>query len=247
MVVKIQGKMCHRDVLNQIMPPGIPLRTAWMGACCCPARGPWAPPPYGGLPPRAIRAREFMPWASLVAFRSLRRSRPLSSSSLTEKALRPSSISPGVAGIIGKCGELPVMSSPRRPPMKLPITLRRFGLMGGTGGALTCDRRFGVDDAAPKRLPDREREPLRDRLPAACSGRFTVGTREVLETKVGSEMSFFLTTRFIESSSRLTAPSSPEVGAVGALRGEGMGPVGVEAPEVMYGDGRPFMGEMGDS
>jgi hypothetical protein len=75
----------------------------------------------------------------------------------------------------------------------------------------------------------------------------TVGTREVDETKVGSEISFFLTTRFIDSSSRVAFESNVAVGAVGARRGDGIGPVGVEAPELLKkGEGRPPTGEMGE-
>lgn len=221
------------------MPPGIELL--------------WTPPGMavgamlrGGL--RVIRERMFMPLASLMVFRSLRLWLPASSSSLTENALWLSPLfSEGTGGgTSGRWGELaPISSSPLRPIID-PSTLRRLGLMGGTGGACMAWR-FGVDAAAPMRLPERDRDPLLD-LDSDVSGRATVGTREVDETKVGSEMSFFLTTLFIDSSRRFTGAESPVVGdGAGGMDGRRDGTNdGVDWLTGIEGDGIGAIGETGD-
>jgi hypothetical protein len=96
-------------------------------------------------------------------------------------------------------------------------------LIGGTGGACIWLWRLGVDAVefrVFRRLPDLEREPLLDRVPS--SGRSTVGTRDVDDTNVGSEMSFFRTTRFMLSSSR-TAPLFESCPDTAVIEGEGIG------------------------
>lgn len=123
--------------------------------------------------------------------------------------------------------------------------------MGGTGGASACAWctlcRFGVDAvAAPlrSRLPERDRdlEPLRERGPS--SGRFTVGTRDVLDTNVGSEMSFLRTARFMLSSRRTVGAWSGTGG--GAPTGRGGAPPSVALLGAPYGEGRSPMGETGE-
>lgn len=127
-----------------------------------------------------------------------------------------------------------------------PRTFRRLGLMGGSGGADPWPARFGIEPLLdPKMLAARERDALRDRLPD-CSGRSTVGTREVVDTKVGSEMSRFFTDRFMDSSKRVVFDSLDGTLGAEGRRGEGRGPVGVDTTELAYGEGRPLMGEMGD-
>lgn len=131
--------------------------------------------------------------------------------------------------------------SPLRPTM-FPKTVRvrepscrRLGLIGGRGGAA-----YGS-----ALLFDLERLLLRDLLVAASGGNSTVGTRDVVMTNVGSEMSRLLTARFMASlrpgtsePSELTCGAGDTGGRCGEARAAGVG-----GPDPKNGDG---MGDMGD-
>lgn len=114
------------------------------------------------------------------------------------------------------------------PKMVLVLepSCRRLGLIGGSGGAKLSDL-----------LLDLERLLQRSRLAEASAGSDTVGTREVDMTKVGSEISRFLTLRFMLSLSPGTSlPSELRLG-LGVLKARG----DAGRPEKAEG-----MGEMGE-
>lgn len=166
-------------------------------------------------------------------------SAPLRSSSLAENELCPS-LRSSVDGVFdgerGRCGELrltapssgPSPLRPRKlptPPLALDVSCLRIGFSGGRGGAVR-----------PVLLSARDLGPLRDPwllvsgdVADCCSD--TVGILLVDMMNVGSEMSAFLTTLFIDSFSVLAVTLNPGVEGAEGRRGEGAKVVGVPAPE----------------
>ena len=92
-------------------------------------------------------------------------------------------------------------------------------------------------------LPALDRDPLLERVSLTSGveldcGRLTVGTRLVDMMKVGSEMSFFLTTFLSDSFRVLVVVLNPGVDGADGRLGDGTGAVGVVTlePLVLYGE-----------